>query len=292
MFKQKKVHLQPLAAVILAACLILPVTLSCQPAQKETVTLKIYDLSIPTEDSPSEPSPVKVEHKSHDESLPIFDQAFSVKKEDLPDHTGWADDAVSLGAHTGTHVDAPWHYSPTSEGKKARTIDEMPLEWFYHDGVVLDLRHKPQGSGITVDDLKAALKKINYTIKPWDIVLIQTGADKMWGNKAYFYTGCGMTEEATLWLIEQGSRVMGIDAWGWDRPFYAIQQDIKSTGNTKIAWAAHKAGIKKEYCHIEKLANLDKLPAPTGFKVACFPVKLTGGSAGWTRVVAIFADYD
>ena len=42
------------------------------------------------------------------------------------------------------------------------------------------------------------------------------------------------------------------------------------------------------YNLIEKLANLDILPKPYGFKVACFPVKLTGGSAGWTRVVAIF----
>jgi cyclase len=57
-----------------------------------------------------------------------------------------------------------------------------------------------------------------------------------------------------------------------------------------MVWTAHKAGIKKEYCHIEKLANLDRLPEPYGFKVACFPVKLTGGSAGWSRVVAIFDD--
>jgi kynurenine formamidase len=38
------------------------------------------------------------------------------------------------------------------------------------------------------------------------------------------------------------------------------------------------------------LANLDQLPRPFGFKVACFPVKLTGGSAGWSRVVAILED--
>ena len=57
-----------------------------------------------------------------------------------------------------------------------------------------------------------------------------------------------------------------------------------------VIWAAHYAGIEKEYCHIEKLANLDKLPRPFGFKVACFPVKLTGGSAGWSRVVAIVED--
>ena len=250
--------------------------------------VKLYDLSVPLENSPSEQQPVKVEHKAHDASFPAIESAFGAKKEDMADGLGWANDAVSLSAHAGTHVDAPWHYSPLSENKKARTIDEMPLDWFYHDGVVLDFRHKPQGSGISMEDVKGALKKINYTLKPWDIVLIQTGADKLWGKPEYFSAGCGMTEESTLWLIEQGCRVMGIDAWGWDRPFNAIKEEFARTRNRNILWAAHKAGIRKEYCHIEKLANLDALPQSSGFKVACFPVKLTGGSAGWTRVVAIF----
>ena len=50
------------------------------------------------------------------------------------------------------------------------------------------------------------------------------------------------------------------------------------------------AGIDKEYCQIEKLANLDILPSPFGFKVACFPVKLTGVSAGWCRAVAVLEE--
>jgi len=251
---------------------------------------RIFDLSVPTEDSPSEPLPVRVEHKAHDVSLPIIEMFLGGKKEDLADGLGWADDSATLGAHAGTHVDAPWHFAPLSEGRAARTIDQMPLDWFYRDGVVLDMRHKPQGAGVTVADLKAALKKINYTIKPWDIVMIQTDSDKLWGKPEYFSAGCGMTEESTLWLIDQGSRVMGIDTWGWDRPFAAIKEEFDRTHDRGLIWTAHKAGIKKEYCHIEKLANLDKLPRPTGFKVACFPVRLTGGSAGWARVVAILDD--
>jgi cyclase len=46
-------------------------------------------------------------------------------------------------------------------------------------------------------------------------------------------------------------------------------------------------GRDKEYAHMEKLGNLDALPAAIGFKVACFPVKVKGGTAGQTRVVAI-----
>jgi kynurenine formamidase len=252
--------------------------------------VRIIDLSIPVEDSPSEPLPVKVVHEAHRQSVKRMADFFGCSEQDLPEGLGWANDSVVMGAHAGTHVDAPWHYAPESEGKRAGTIDEMPLDWFYHDGVVLDMRHKPRGSGVTVDDLKSALKKINYKLKPWDIVMIQTGADKLWGKKEYFDAGCGMTRESTLWLIEQGVRVMGIDAWGWDRPFWAIKEEFARTGDKSLLWGAHFAGREKEYCHIEKLANLDKLPEPFGFKVACFPVKFTGGSAGWARVVAIVED--
>jgi len=215
---------------------------------------------------------------------------FGCEESDLPGGLGWSNDTVTLSAHSGTHVDAPWHYAPVSEGKRARTIDEMPLEWFYHDGVVLDMRHKPQGSGVSVDDLKEALGKVGYKIKPWDIILIQTGADKLWGKQEYFNAGCGMTRESTLWLIEQGVRVMGTDAWGWDRPFWAIREEFSRTGDKRVIWSGHYVGIEREYCHIEKLANLDKIPKPFGFKVACFPIKLKGGSAGWSRVVAIVED--
>ena len=69
------------------------------------------------------------------------------------------------------------------QGKKSRTIDEMPLDWFYGNGVVLDMRHKPDGSGVSVDDLQKALNKIKYTLRPGDIVLIQTGTDKILGSK-------------------------------------------------------------------------------------------------------------
>jgi kynurenine formamidase len=248
--------------------------------------IKIIDLSVPTEEAPSEPLPVKVAHEGHEQSVEAMKNFFGCRREDLPHGLAWANDSVTMGAHAGTHVDAPWHYFPMSEGKKARTIDELPLEWFYGDGVVLDMRHKPKGSLITVDDLKRALDKIGYRIKPWDIVMIQTGADKLWGKAEYFDAG-GMGRKSTLWLIEQGVKVMGIDAWGWDRPFWAIKEEFQRTKDKSIIWEGHRAGIEREYCHIEKLANLDKLPKPFGFKVACFPVRLTGASAGWARVVAI-----
>ena len=247
---------------------------------------EIYDLSIPTEESPSEPLALNVTHKGHKESAQSLADFLGCSVEDFPEGLGYANDDVKMNAHTGTHLDAPWHYFPTSEGIKAKTIDEIPLEWCIGEGVVLDMRHKPTGALITVDDLQQALDKIDYNLKKGDIVFIQTGADKYWGTKEYFDKGCGMGYESTIWLVDLGVRVMGIDAWGWDRPFWAIKEAFQKTKNREILWGAHRAGRDREYCHIEKLANLDKLPKPYGFTTCCFPVKFAGGSAGWCRVVA------
>lgn len=56
-----------------------------------------------------------------------------------------------------------------------------------------------------------------------------------------------------------------------------------------LIWEGHKAGRDIGYCHLEKLHNLEALP-PTGFFISCFPHKIRGASAGWTRAVAIFDD--
>ena len=247
---------------------------------------KIYDLSVPTEESASEPLGITVSYKSHKDTAPGLADFFGCSVDDFPDGLGYANDEVRMISHSGTHLDAPWHYYPISQGARAKTIDEIPLEWCMGPGVVLDLRHKPDGAMITVEDLQKALDNINYKIKEGDIVFINTGADQAWGTKEYFDSGSGMGYESTIWLIDQGVKVMGIDAWGWDRPFWAIKEEFKKTKNREILWGAHRAGRDREYCHIEKLANLHALPQPFGFTTCCFPVKLTGGSAGWCRVVA------
>ena len=249
------------------------------------MSARIIDLSVPMEPNPAQP--VEVTHIGHDQGAPTMARIFGCKEGDLPGGLGWAVDNLTMSTHAGTHVDAPWHYAPTSEGKPARTIDRMPLEWFYGDGVVVDMRHKPRGDAVEIRDFKEALHRIGYPLKPGDIVMVHTGTDKLWGTAEYGDAGCGMTRESTLWLIDHGIRVMGTDAWGWDRPFWAIREEFEKSGDNTAIWAAHFAGIEREYCHIEKLANLDKLPGPYGFKVAAFPINITGGSAGWARVVAI-----
>ena len=142
------------------------------------------------------------------------------------------------------------------KGQRALTIDEIPLDWCFNDGVVLDFRHKADGERITVEDVQKELERIKYEIKPMDIVLIQTGADAAWGTQQYLVKGAGMYRDSTLFLTEKGVKVVGIDAWSWDRPLPFQAEEFKQNGDPKVIWEAHFAGIDIGYCHMEKMANL------------------------------------
>lgn len=249
--------------------------------------MRIIDLSVPISEKVKEPLSAKINYVKHEEGAAQAAQMFGLEPTDFPEGKAWAVETVTLNTHTGTHVDAPWHYWPTSEGKPARTIDQLPLEWFFGDGVLFDFHEKEAGYEITTQDLKDKLDEMNYELKPYDIVMIRTDADKKIYEEGYFNAHAGVSAEATHWLIDQGIKVMGTDGWGWDIPFYLQAEEYKKNPRDGVLWAAHFVGKEKEYCQIEKLANLDQIPKPYGFKVAAFPVKIEGASAGWVRPVAI-----
>jgi len=256
---------------------------------------RFVDLSISIEpELPSDPAMMipKIDYVDHTRGAEQMKDFYpGVKKEQLPGGLGWAVEFITLTTHTGTHLDAPYHYHPTMDkGQRALTVDEIPLEWCFNDGVVLDFRHKPDGERITVKDVKNELARIHYEIKPLDIVLVQTGADAAWGTEQYLVKGAGMDRESTLFLTEKGVKVVGIDAWSWDRPLPFQAKEFKESGDPKVIWEAHFAGIEIGYCHMEKLANLSAIGRPHGFTVCCFPVKIKGASAGWARPVAIIEE--
>lgn len=253
--------------------------------------MKIIDLSIPIEDGlPSDPPPQipHIEYLHHRDTAftmtTYFDGGITV--DDLPEGNGWAIENVHLTTHSGTHLDAPYHYYPTMNGgEKAWTISDIPLEWCIGDGVKMDFSDKPNGYKISAKDVSDYFEKINYTLKEGDIVLLYTGASKLWGKPEYLLAGAGMSAEATLWLIEHGVHVVGTDGWSWDVPLKIEAEEFAKTKDTSIIWEGHRVGRQKAYCHIEKLTNLDQLPV-TGFKVSCLPVNIKDASAGWCRAVA------
>lgn len=254
---------------------------------------QIIDLSITLEaglsSDPEELIPA-IDYIDHEQGAEQMCKFFpGLDKSQLPAKLGWALEILHLSTHSGTHLDAPYHYHPSMDrGTPALTIDEVPIQWCFQDGVVLDFSDKPDGYGISAADVQHQLNTVGYQLKPLDIVLIRTGADQYWGQPEYLVKGAGMTRESTLFLMDQGIKVVGIDAWSWDRPLPFLAKAFQETGDPAIIWEAHFAGIESGYCHMEKMANLDQIPKPHGFKVACFPVKIKSASAGWVRPVAIF----
>ena len=98
--------------------------------------------------------------------------------------------------------------------------------------------------------------------------------------------GVGIGREATLYILEQGVKVVGTDAWSWDAPFKYTRERFAEHGDPSIIWEGHKAGRDMAYGQMEKLANLAQLPA-TGFLIFCFPYKIKHASTGFTRAVAL-----
>lgn len=231
---------------------------------------------------------IEIEYTSHAGGASQVEGLLKVPSRLLRDGEGWAiEEFKCLGTHSVTHVDAPWHYNSKTQGRKSASIDELPLDWFFSDGVVLDMTAKQDGEKATEADLQAALADIGYQLKPRDIVLIRTGRDAFYGQPDYVWRGCAITQGATRWLYDRGIRVMGIDAWGWDGPLDRQAREALTRDEPGIFWAAHQADLP--YSQIERLVNLGSLPS-FGFKVSCFPLKIQGGSAGPTRAVAILPD--
>jgi kynurenine formamidase len=210
--------------------------------------------------------------------------------DDLPGGDGWAVEMLRISSHNGTHLDAPYHHHSTMDGgKRAITIDEVPLDWCMNPGVKLDFRHLPDGYLVSAAEVEAELNRIGHDLQPLDIVVVNTAAGAKYGQPDYVDSGCGMGREATLYLLERGVRVTGTDAWSWDAPFSHTAKRWAETHDPAIIWEGHRASIDIGYCHMEKLSNLENLPAK-GFTISCFPVKLKGGSAGFTRAVAIIEE--
>jgi kynurenine formamidase len=253
--------------------------------------MRIVDLSAPIASSPPGALPyeqIAITYADHSAGASQVEALLQVPHELLRHGEGWAvEEFTKLHTHSVTHVDAPWHYNSTIQGCKAATIDELTLEWFFADALLLDMTRKADAAKITADEVATALGALGTPLKPLDIVLLRTGRDAYYGHPDYSQRGPAVTPEATRWLFDRGVRVMGIDAWGWDGPLVPQALEAIRRNERGVFWAAHQSDLP--YCQIERLVNLGALP-PAGFKVACFPLKIQNGSAGPVRAVAILPE--
>jgi kynurenine formamidase len=264
--------------------------------------MKIIDLSLPIDERAPEVHPFGIERLGHKEGVRHLNWTMMkktfwgkvsfflgkriIKPQELPDEEFLSLETVHCPVHIGTHIDFSFHYGSKSEGRPSKSINELPLEWCFSDGAVLDLTYRKPGEVITRADIEEALKKINYHIKANDIVLLRTGADRFFGSMDYLNNYPGVSPAAIEFILEKGVNIIGIDTLGFDRPYKFMIKDFMSTKDPAYLWPAHFFGRKREYAHIERLTNLDKLPSH-GFKIQCFPIKILDAGAAWARVVAM-----
>lgn len=250
----------------------------------------LYDITdtLSNRTSANEPNPHNIEYLDHEDTLPIAEQLYGVGREHFAGGKSWAYERVSLTTHSGTHVDAPWHYAPDGPGgERAMTIDDTPLKWCVGDGVLLDFTGIDRHDGATDEDVRAELQRVGHELKPLDVVLVRTDASLHFGEPNYHNHGCGLRRSATQWLVEHGVRMIGVDAWTLDRPIDVMADEAQAGDNAQL-WESHYYGAEGPYLQIERLVGLAALPAATGFFVIALPAKIESASAGWTRVVAAY----
>ncbi|WP_431268367.1 tripartite tricarboxylate transporter substrate-binding protein [Dankookia sp. P2] len=273
--------------------------LACSPSSKETpMPRRIVDISVALKQGIKSDPPwalPQIDYHDHRMTAPPIAEYFGIRQDQLPEGNYAAREQARLSTHAGTHLDSPYHFFPRQDealvpgGRPSMRIDEVPLDWCFQPGVKLDFRALPDGYTVQPEDVAKELDRIGHVLKPLEIVMVNTRAGSRYGEDDYIDVGCGMGKAATLYLLERGIRVCGTDAWSWDVPFSVTKQRLAEGASPDIIWEGHRAGREIGYCHMEKLHNLEALPAD-GFMVACFPVKVHRGSAGWTRAVAIFEE--
>jgi kynurenine formamidase len=186
-----------------------------------------------------------------------------------------------MTTHTGTHIDTPLHFVP--EGK---SVDQLPVEAFMGEGVVIDLSHKKPKEAITVEDLK----KFDDTVKTGDVLMLHTGWDKRFGfNKEYLFEWPFLVEETARYLVDIGVKALGVDTlsvggWGGDVAGHGPTTREDSNAET------HRILLGAGIVLVETLRNLDMVLDGTRARRAYFiyaPIAIQGAEGGPCRALAL-----
>ena len=176
----------------------------------------------------SDPPPLapRIVYQTHADTLHEFVNMLpGTRPEDFPYGEAAAAERVTLTTHNGTHLNAPWDFHSTMDGKlsggirPSMTIDEVPLDWCFQPGVKLDFRHFPDGYVATAADVEAELARIGHVLAPMEIVVVNTRAGSRYGHDDYVSAGAGMGYEATMYLLapaQDPCSVGRLDAGGGD----------------------------------------------------------------------------
>lgn len=177
-----------------------------------------------------------------------------------------------ISEHGGTHCDAVWEYKPSG-----KTIDFMPLDYFFGSAICIDLSHIKPDRYIEVDDIKKAVKKCNEELNKGDIVLMYTGHyDRNFGTEKWQTEYSGLSYYAAKYLAECGVVNIGVDAPAIDHP-----NDLDFSG--------HLVCGEYDITNTENLCNLDKV-VNKRFLYFGLPLKIRAGSGSPIRAIALIED--
>ncbi|MHB1007467.1 MAG: cyclase family protein [Chloroflexota bacterium] len=182
----------------------------------------------------------------------------------------------TLCDHSSTHVDAINHVVDEPD---ARSIDQLPLQWFMTPGVWFDYSYKQPNDYITKEDIDRELKRTGVRIKAQSVVLYYTGWYHKYRTDKYGYVRDypGLDREAIEYLSELGAICIGADA-----PSIDSWREVTQVKDQP----AHMVCREREILNIENLANVDKIPKHEFWYVG-LPLKLKNGTGSPFRGVAI-----
>ena len=227
--------------------------------------MSLIDLSAPIEPSRRRSCRsrcgTEIEYADHAAGAQQIEALFGVPARLLRDGEGWAARRSRASART-TPPTSTRRGTTTRpiRGEPAKRIDELPLEWFFARACVLDMTDRGDGEAITAADVEAELARDRPRARSRSTSSSCTpAATSSTTELDYIARGPGVTAEATRWLYERGVRVMGIDAWGWDRRFTCRRPRRSSA--TSPGSSGRRTRPTSQYSQIERLVNLGALPA-------------------------------
>lgn len=179
---------------------------------------------------------------------------------------------LTLGEHTGTHVDALNHMA---RAYRERSIETMPLTMFYTEGICLDLSPKKLRELIEVEDLQNALAMTGEIIKPGDTVLLYTDHYRRAFGTSDWQNGPGVSAASARWLGEQKIAAFGVET---------ASPGVRRISNKEVHHVCGELG----FTHYENMINLYQLIGRGRFRFIGLPLRIRGGTGSPVRAVAVF----
>jgi len=182
---------------------------------------------------------------------------------------GFFAESLFLVSHTGTHVDAPFHFEP-----KGHRLHEIPLDRFIAPGHVLDVRGLSKKGRILPQHLRSSIRARRRPIRDGDAILLRTHWwERHRRTPAYLFENPGLTRGAANLLLDLGVGLVGIDTANIDHP-------------DDPTYPAHHTLLAANVPVIENVANLSSLRS-SDFLLLALPLKLQGTSGSLIRLVAL-----